>query len=207
MQRGWSMYNKEEKLRIDDLRLDQVRTILLAIPADKMPNWYACQEGDLRWQLITEIADFYEDVRAAKGESFLPAAKEETTTDVEGTAKPAPQRRPLFEDPPKEMTGEHTLAMEEVHTKERRTARRYVRNLLFRVEHGGESFESETVDISMSGLSLKAALPPGLTKTFRAELCLNGSAVKVLVSKVSETKLKLMEAEAWHVIRQWIVNW
>ena len=97
--------------------------------------------------------------------------------------------------------------MENVHTKERRSARRYARKLVFRVFLGSKKFESRTLDISMGGLSLADPLPQGLGKTFRAELSFNGSDMQIVCSRVSDTQLKLVEAEAWDVLRQWIANW
>jgi hypothetical protein len=207
MQKPWSLYNKEEKLRIDDLKPEHVRIILLAIPTSRMPDWYACQEGDLHWQPISAIPEFYEDVRQIKGKG-AEEAPPPPRQDPLATPPQAP-RRPLFEDAPEEMLRtEPTLQMEQLSTKERRTARRYTRALNFRINGGaGKIFDCETVDVSMSGLSLERDLPEWVPKSFRAELSLNKTQVKIKCVKVSDTKLKLVDADAWDVIRQWIVNW
>jgi hypothetical protein len=199
MQKCWSLYNKEEKLRIDDLRADQVKTILLAIPTSRMGDWYACSEGDLHWQSLSDIPEFYEDAKAIRGES-LPPAKKTPARDGKVAG-----RRPLFEDVRDEQ--DTTLQVESVQTKERRTARRYVRNLKFQLIHGGKKFECATQDVSMSGISLKNKLPAGVPKTFRAKLSLQGSNVLILAHKVTDTTIKIAEADAWDVLRSWIANW
>lgn len=204
MEKPWSLYNKEEKLRIDDLKSEHVRIILLAIPTARMTDWYACQEGDLHWQPIGAIPEFYEDVRQIKGKGALPEP------EAEAQEKPTPQsppRRPLFEDSPEDLRTDPTLQVDTASTKERRTARRYPRKLMFKVLQGGKSFQSATVDVSMSGLSIEQQLPNWVPKTFHAELQLNKTNIRVLCSRVSESKLKIMESESWDVIRQWIVNW
>ncbi len=220
MQKIWSLYNKSEKLRIDALTADQVRTILLAISSSKMLDWYACREGDMQWQRIKDFPEFYEDVHAAKGDSFVPAdddtepTKTKTKTDVKSkkpsgppaTAAQKSKRRPLFEDAPAGKT-EATLQMEAVQTKERRSARRFPRRLVFRAASSSKTFESQTVDISMSGLSLKEKPPSWLNQTFRAELVFSGVKLKILCSKVEDNKLKIVEAEAWDILRLWIANW
>lgn len=200
MRKCWSLYNKEEKLRIDDLRIDQVKTILLAIPTAKIGEWYACQEGDLHWQSLSDVPDFHEEAVAIKGKD--PILKL-TGTDGSAPARQPSPRRPLFEDV--DMAG-GTLEIEAVQTKERRTARRYVRNLKFKIG-GDKKFSCATADISMSGVSLKDKLPPGLGKNFKAELSLEGSKIKVLCSKVSDTTVKILECDGWDVLRNWIVNW
>lgn len=210
MHKCWSLFNKEDKLRIDDLSVEQVRTILLAIPTSRMRDWFACREGEVHWQALVDISDFYEDVRAAKGNSYLAEEKEEAPPLAKAVGAPAAKapsaRRPLFEDAPDAQT-EATLQMESVNTKERRSARRYARRLVFRVFLGSKKFEAQTVDISMGGLSLADPLPQGLGKNFRAELSFNGVDMQIVCSRVTETQLKLLEAEAWDVLRQWIANW
>lgn len=204
MEKPWSLYNKEEKLRIDDLKSEHVRIILLAIPTAQMTNWYACQEGDLRWQAVGDIPEFYEDVRQIKGTGALPPPKEETEESPQRKEDP---RRPLFEDSPDDSPSNPTLQVDFNSTKERRTARRYPRKLMFKVLQGGKSFQSETVDVSMSGLSIEQQLPNWIPKTFHAELELNKTNIRVLCTRVNESKLKIMESDSWDVIRKWIVNW
>ncbi|MGZ3722097.1 MAG: hypothetical protein ACXVA9_04145 [Bdellovibrionales bacterium] len=206
MHKCWSLYNKEEKLRIDDLRIDQVRTILLAIPSKKLGEWYACREGDLHWQSLADVPDFYEDAIVSKGADVpvLSPSQPERRSSPPSATKASPPRRPLFEEGSDEL--ETTLQVESVPTKERRTARRYVRNLTFKLA-GAQKFECATADVSMSGVSLKEKLPGGTPKSFRAELSMNGTTVRILVNKVSDTTIKILEADAWDVLRNWIVNW
>ena len=201
MQKPWSIYNKVEKLRVDDLKPEQVKLILLTIPTAKMGDWYACQEGDIHWQPMSAIPDFYEDVRMLKGGSSEQAAPE-----VKNTNSP---RRPLFEDAPDEhaLKTDPALIIDLKETKERRSARRYNRNLIFKVIDGGKSFQSETSDISMSGVSLKDQLPEWVPKKFKAVLSSNKNNIQITCSRVDNNKLKLIDSESWDVIRQWLVNW
>lgn len=206
MQRPWSLYNKEEKLRIDDLKPEHVRIILLAIPTVRMTDWYACQEGDVHWHPISSIPEFYEDVRQIKGKSAdtpVAAKPDPLATPVQ------PPRRPLFEEAPEEMLKtDPTLQVENLNTRERRTARRYNRILNFKINDGvGKIFECETVDVSMNGIALERDLPDWVTKNFQAELSLHGRSVKIKCSKVSTAKMKLVDADGWDVLRKWIVNW
>lgn len=202
MEQPWSLYNKIEKLRIDDLKTEQVRIILLAIPTARMVEWYACREGDLHWHAITELPEFYEDVRAIKGVSVTEPAKQRRATDVKA------QRRPLFEEAPAELlVTDPQLSVVSTQTKERRSARRYARELQFEVSGDGQTFATNTTDISMNGISLNGELPAWVPKNFRARLGHNGAFIQILCSRVSGSKIKLKEAESWDMIRQWIVNW
>lgn len=210
MRRPWSIYNRIEKLRVDDLSPEQVKLILLAIPTTKMQEWYACQEGDLHWKPISDIPEFYEDVRRLKHATLTDEeAKALGTFQPPTPASPKVEnkRRPLFEDPPADLKTDPALMVDTSQTTERRTARRYPRKLMFKVIQGGQSFQSETEDISMSGVSLTQNMPAWVPKTFRAELASDRGNVRVLCTRVDDNKLKLMDADSWDIIRQWIVNW
>lgn len=207
MDQRWSMYNKVEKLRIDGLGTEQVRTILLAIPTRRMVQWYACREGDMQWRPLHEITEFYEDVRVLKG------SNEETTREhkVEKPQSPPlvhvePQRRPLFEEAPEDLEEDDDLVVMTSNVKERRNTRRFFRQLEFEVKSGDQVFSSETYDISVNGLSIKEPLPKWVSKTFRAELKHSGSSVQILCTRVSDNKLQLVDADSWDKIRQWIVK-
>ncbi|MGE4130061.1 MAG: PilZ domain-containing protein [Bdellovibrionales bacterium] len=198
MKGTWSLFNKVERLRIDDLRTAQVKIILLAIPTRKMKDWVACRSGEIHWRSLRDIAEFCDDVQAIKGEATVmrPAA---------GEAKSA--RRPLFEDPPLEMESAPTLMVEKQTVKERRSARRYNRQLEFAIQIGENAFSCETVDLSMNGLSLAEDLPDWVPPIFRAHLAHNEQVSKIRCERVNSIQLKILEAESWDLIRRWLVNW
>ncbi len=219
MQKPWSLYNKEDKLRVDDLTSEQVRIVLLATASKRMSHWYACQEGDVHWQPVDAIPEFYEDVRQIKGKPGDDDDRDkEVSVDEPSIKLSAPaaaeappvtkavQRRPLFEEAPAEATSP-TLQVDNARTKERRTARRYPRRLGFRIVLDDQTFNCETVDISMAGLSLEADLPAWVPRTFAAELSMNKYSIKIMCTKVGDRKLKLKDSSSWDVIRAWIVNW
>ncbi|HMN70143.1 MAG TPA: PilZ domain-containing protein, partial [Bdellovibrionales bacterium] len=160
-----------------------------------------CQEGDLRWQPIGAIAEFYEDVRQLKGRHKESPPLQETPVQ-----EPAP-RRPLFEDAPGDPT-HTTLVVEKSTTSERRTARRYDRSFHFRVRAGeGKYFATRTSDVSMTGLSLQDSLPTWIQKKFRAELAHNQGSIEIICERISDTQLKIEETANWEALRAWIVSW
>lgn len=215
MERSWSLYNKVEKLRVDDLKPDQVRTILLAIPASQIQNWYACQEGDLHWVPLNSVSEFYRDLHGSQDQTVThfnaPRAVGEdfsSTSEVAINTVPVQKtnhRRPLFEDAPEAVRTDPSLEVTAIHTSERRLARRYPRAIGFKVVQGTHVFQTKTVDISMGGMSIEATVPGWLPRTFQAELSLNGARVMVVCKRVSQSQLRLMDAESWDVIRQWIM--
>lgn len=196
----WSMYNKVEKLRIDDLKTEHVRIILLAVPSRRMADWYACREGDMQWSAISEIPEFYEDVRVLKG---LPEESPPPKPATPPARKVDPPRRPLFEEAPSDPTAPIDMATTRV--QERRSARRFPRGLQFALKQGG--FTCTTRDVSIGGLSLSEPLPKTAGRTFRCTLAHEGTVVDLTCERVTDTKLKVLECESWDVIRKWIVNW
>lgn len=203
MEQLWSLYNKDEKLRIDDLKTEHVRVILLAIPTRRMGEWFACRQGDAHWQAIGDIPEFYEDVRALKG--VLPAAAGDGLELPSQMKKVA--RRPMFEEAPPDFQTNSGLNIITKRTRERRTRRRYSRELQFRVRQSDKEFTCATRDISVGGMSLREPMPKWIPKTFRATLSSHGEKAKVLCERVSETKLKILDSESWELIRKWIVSW
>jgi hypothetical protein len=215
MQALWSLYNKEDKLRIDDLTPEQVKTILLAIPTSRMKDWFACRGGEVHWHAISEIPEFYEDVRALRGvtqaglkEAASPSSDSTVPTAPPAPAKPATPHRPLFEEHANATMP--TLAVDNVQSKERRSARRYQCRLDFKVIQGGKAFNSETADVSMTGMALKESLPTWIPKTFRAQVSHNGQVLSIVAARVEKAganRLRILEAENWEILRRWIVNW
>lgn len=184
MERPWSLYNKVDKLQIDDLTVAEIKTIMLSISAARLPEWYTCQAGDPHWRPLSSVSF-----------STLP------------TAASPESRRPMFEDAPTDLSKESTLAIESVATEERRSARRYKRQVLFAIDLSPtQSFKCETHDISMNGASLKQPFPDWVPKTFRAKMQLGPDKVRVHCKRIGENQLKILEAEPWEIIRQWIVN-
>lgn len=215
MERSWSLYNKVEKLRVDDLKSDQVRTILLAIPASQLANWYACQEGDLHWVPLRQVSEFYIDLPTLQHEDIAvfvePRMPQAAGHDIRSDAARAvthsktKSRRPLFEDPPEDLISNPSLEIVKAETNERRSARRYSLQLLFRVSLEGQVFETNTVDISLGGLSVKDNIPTWIPRTFRAELSSQRGSINIVCKKVSSNQIRLMESDSWDLLRQWLV--
>lgn len=213
MERPWSLYNKAEKLRIDDLRPEQVRTILLSIPASQIQNWYACQEGDLQWAPLRSVSEFYRDLHGSQDQTITDVSVQRAAGDDLSDSIPANTasvaktniRRPLFEDPPEGLQSDPTLEITKAQTNERRLARRYPRKLDFKATHEDKVFTTRTLDISMGGMSLETIVPDWLPRTFRAELSLNDSRVRIVCKRINANQLRLMEAGSWDLIRQWLV--
>lgn len=206
----WSLYNSVDKIQIDDLKTEQVRIVLLSIPTVRMKDWMICKKGDVHWQSLLQVPEFFEDVRDLKGD----------TQGIELEASPAkkapapPSRRPLFEDI--NLDSEDTLSlMDETQSfaevKERRTARRYVKTLELVIKTSGINFQTETVDVSMSGLSVKDTLPENLKKQFPATLSYKGYHLKVVLERVEDdptgSKLKIHDVDQWDTLRSWVVGW
>lgn len=207
----WSLYNSVDKIQIDDLKTEQVRIVLLSIPTVRMRDWMICKKGEIHWQSILSVPEFHEDVRDIKGDTQNLSSEH---YQPQGKSSPAPpQRRPLFEDI--DLDSEETLSVmgseEKFDVKERRSARRHNKRLKFSVIQGGKTFETETLDVSMSGMSLEDALPEWTKKQFPATVSLQGHHLKLVVSRVAEDKdgkkLQILEAEHWDLLRSWVVGW
>ena len=174
----WSLYNKAEKLRVDDLTLEQVKIVLLGISSRQMSDWYTCQEGQLNWEQLSAMEEI--------------------------TAKSAPPRKVIEEFESQKTDATVHIDLSDI--QERRTARRYARRLHFECVIDHQKFTCETVDVSMNGLSLSRSLPQWVPKHFKAELALNNHTAKINCERVSAKKLKLTGTDNWDLIRQWIVN-
>lgn len=214
MERTWSLYNRVEDLRVDDLRPDQVRTIMLAIPPSQLSNWYACQEGDLQWVALESVSEFYMDAMANRQKS-TPLAKaagdDSGTPDFNGVILPVSrsktnQRRPLFEDMPENVEAPDFEVKNEEDREERRTSVRYPRKIAVSAVVGTNTFSTHSENVSMGGMKTVHPIPDWLPRTFKAQLSLNGQTVNVYCKKIGAQQVRLMDADSWEIIRQWLVN-
>jgi hypothetical protein len=204
----WSLFNKEEKLRIDDLSIEQIRTILLTITPGKIQEWFAWRDGDMSWQNIAEIPEFYEAARVEKSVARNPSINKVDTVGRRRLFEAPPTTEPEEPEEEEEVKLETGLGLQNVKVKERRSARRYTRSLIFYVKLPvGGVFESGTSDISTTGISLMNELPVVLTKSFPAELRLYERTVQLVCSRVNERSVKILEVSNWEIFRQWLVNW
>lgn len=198
----WSLYNREEKLRIDDLSIKQVKVILLAISSRRLADWYACQRGQIGWLPLTQVKEFRQEVEEIR----TPTEPMQMAAGAEPGGGPAP-RRPAFElhvvDDSKSVP---TLVVDAKSIKERRNARRYARHLKFACAVEDQLFTCETNDVSMTGFSLTEELPHWVPKVFKAELSLNNHSTSILCERVSDKKIKIASADNWDLLRRWIVN-
>lgn len=206
----WSLYNSVDKIQIDDLKTEQVRIVLLSIPTTRVKDWMICKKGDLHWQSILSVPEFHEDVRDLRGDTQNLSS--DHLEPKSKTPSAPPHRRPMFEDI--DIDSEETLSVmggDEMHVKERRSARRYHKKLKFSVIQGGRSFETETLDVSMSGMSLEESLPEWTKKKFPATVSFNGHHLKLIVERVAEdhggNKIQIVDADHWDVLRSWVVGW
>lgn len=206
----WSLYNSVDKIQIDDLKTEQVRIVLLSIPTVRMKDWMICKKGDVHWQSLLQAPEFFEDVRDLKGDTE--GIDFEAPSNKKAPAPPS--RRPLFEDI--NLESEDTLSLMDenqsfAEVKERRTARRYVKTLELLIKSDGESFQTKTVDVSMSGLSVKDPIPSNLKKQFPAEISFKGHKLKVVLERVEDdqsgSKLKIKDVDQWDTLRSWVVGW
>lgn len=204
----WSLYNSVDKIQIDDLKTEQVRIVLLSIPTTRIKDWMICKKGELHWQSILSVPEFHDDVRDLRGDTQT--LSQEHLQPKGKSSAPPPNRRPMFEDI--DLDSEETLSVmgsgDELDVKERRSARRYQKKLKFSVVQGGKSFETETIDISMSGMSLEESLPQWAQRQFSATVSFNGHQVKLVVQRVLEdkggNKLKILDADHWEALRSWV---
>ncbi|HAG91208.1 MAG TPA: hypothetical protein DCL41_05020 [Bdellovibrionales bacterium] len=208
----WSLYNTVEKIQIDDLKTEQVKIVLLSIPTSRMKDWVVLKKGTVNWQPLAVHPEFYDDVNDLRGQVELNVPADPTKISQENKKPAPPDRRPLFEDV--DLDAEQTLSIMDAgnySVKERRSARRQNRSLKFEVIHGGKHFETETKDISMSGMSLKDPLPEWLTKEFPAKLHLGNQVIDIRAIRArkgkSDTALVIVEANPWALLRTWVVGW
>ena len=197
MELSWSLYNKIERLRVENLSTAQVRTILLSIPTRRLDQWYACASDQLRWLPLADHATFFEDVRVFRGA--------EAAGHLQIARAPAPLK--LVGAPPEapaEWIEGSDFDLSTLALSERRAARRVSRRCEFVVAGGPGEFRSLTKDLSFGGLSIETALPAWVPKTFRATLSTAGKTAEILCTRVSDSNFQIVESDSWPVLHSWL---
>ena len=211
----WSLYNSVDKIQIDDLKSEQVRIVLLSIPTVRMKDWMICKKGELHWQSLLQAPEFFDDVRDLKGDTENISLNDLSTQSRPDKFKSQapPTRRPLFDDI--NLEAEQTLSLMDqgsnIEVKERRSARRHNKVLGVEISGQAEVFETQTQDVSMSGMNFKDPLPDWVKKKFSISLSFKGRSMKVLCERIdgdsSQTKARILEVEHWEVLKDWVVGW
>ncbi|NCN41970.1 PilZ domain-containing protein [bacterium] len=209
----WSLYNKSDKIQIDDLKTEQVKVVLLSISSMKMKDWEICKKGTVHWQPLALHPDFYEEVENLKGSSMGPTSSESASTPpYQNAPSSGESKSSLFDEI--DLDSEETLSLMDgahVDVEERRSARRHHRILKFEIIQGEKRFETETKDISMSGMKLKEPLPDWIKSEFRAQVSLNDQVVDLRVARLSkdkkDTSVKILDASTWGLLKSWVIGW
>lgn len=211
----WSLYNEEEKLRIDDLTAQQVKIIMLAISSRRMQEWYACPQGKMAWLPLAEVEEFHQNsIETETVEVPLQKASGGGYSAPVNTSRPEPKPTPTKSKPKLaavetveiDNRSSPTLMVDLTQTKERRSARRYARKWRFKCTINDQIFTCETVDVSVTGIKINTALPQWVPKVFKAEITLGMYSIEILCERVSSKKIKISGTENLDLLRRWIVN-
>lgn len=199
----WSLYHRDEKNQIDDLRTDQVEAVWAAIPVSHRSGWLIWREGFKTWKPFEEFPIMLEDLRK---------------TDVSRGFQPPVPPTKAIEDQEREIESllDHELNFtltqrNHAHSESRRQGR-YDGKFHVRIRVAENAFETQTANISMEGMLLQSPLPNWVPKYFTVELSLDGATIPLLCSSVKVDKgvprvrVRIESNDNCEVLRRWLVT-
>jgi hypothetical protein len=173
----WSLFHTVEKNQLDDLRTSQVEAVFAAIPKAQRKEWLIWKDGFAKWKPFDEFPDLLMGLRQAP--------------QPEVTPPPAPPKEEQQAKGERELTDEWSileneaeLSLESRLAAQARVTPRYRQRFEFRAKVAGQVFQSHTVNISITGMQLAAALPENAPRYLQVELRLGTHAIPLLCSVV-----------------------
>lgn len=208
----WSLFHRNEKRQIDDLKTDAIETIHEVIPVKDRDDWLVWREGFATWKPLADFPNLLASLRkggmmnAPSQPAPAPAQKDVPTRLAEpaersAAAAPAantvstPAAKPAA-SPTKETTVQDRLARQgslesEVDfdllaETEALGARddRYRKKWQIRIITDGKPIVLTTIDVSSRGFSLKETLPKGLPQYFNVEAVAGNIVVPLICSEI-----------------------
>lgn len=210
----WSLYNMEERHRVDDLPLSHLLIILSAIPPARLDDWVAWRPGAKDWQTLEtypELSETLETLRHLYEHTgpFPMDRPDQTPLYSETVSRQQESSTQINLEPDEnENSSELELELNFDRDADRRTARRFKTDLLVEVKAGKNRFVSHTVDISMKGMRIRDALPEWVPLQFQATLYKEGHSINLLCRRVQRTttQARIEAVQSPGALRQWLMK-
>ncbi len=201
----WSLYITFEGLTLESLDLSQVLAVVKSLDESSRQAWLVKRPYETQWRRLDDMPEIYEHVSGqisrfqgqvlpkAVGESYAPNIETPLVIDWSDS-----DLRTLSTMKPHESTG-----------SERRGARRFTQELTVRIVGSTQVFESHTVNISMTGLSLADPLPDWIPRRFSAYLLRNGQAIPFFGTQLSSgnsKRIRVTHVELKNLWRKWVLG-
>ena len=196
----WSLFQQPDEHRVDLLSLDEVKLILKSIPASRMNLWLARDQEASEWKSLYEFAELGLPPRSAAGPSVAPQIKSTGAASTMKLNEMATEDHEFFDD--------FTLEIDHAAVEDRRSSRRYNKAYSVLLEGGDQDFQTQTVDISLSGLYIEDPIPSWAGNVFELRLTREGEHLFILCSRVKigkGNKLIIEKISAPDLLRQWLL--
>lgn len=197
----WSLFNRDEKNQLDDLRTDQVEAIWAAVAKGQRPQWMIWREGFKTWKPFEDFPLLLEDLRKA-------------SAAVPHPLPPEPPKK--IEDQEREIEAMLDNEFKLTTTKrnpslaDNRKQGRYEGKFKVRVRAGEHVFRTYTANISIEGMLLQRPLPSWVPKYFTLELSLDDSTIPLLCSAAKgsgrdRSRVRIESNDNCEILRRWMV--
>ena len=202
----WSLYNLSTQRQIDGLTFTQARGFLDSLEPGQNDEWQAWHEGLSEWKPITHFTEL--DSKTQHQARQAPPHPPKVAHKITGheNFSPVLEYREDADDTP--------ISLEDKGYTDNRLNRRFLQTYKVQVPYLGSVLSTETLDISLGGMSLKQDLPPQMTATFTATLIhTNGAVVKIPCTLILErdgnhrNRVKFhLTADNESIIRTWLLS-
>ncbi len=181
----WSLFHKNEKRQVDDLRTDAIEVVYEVIPLKDRADWLVWREGFRNWKPLDEFPQLILSLREAgqmnapsiPAPAPAPIQKTEVfETRVATTVQDRLARQGSLNDSVElGIVDDSDLADRD---------NRYVKKWELRILTGGKPVINQTVDISNRGMNLRDPVPKGLARYFNVELVVADLSIPLMCSEI-----------------------
>lgn len=201
----WSLLHIESKTQIDALTFPQASLLVTTFGESELANWAAWYEGLAEWQAVEDLLHVLQVEGKGKHAAVAPKPPQFT-----GTLSSAHTNSGAGLPPASMSEAMATITGVGALTPDARLSKRFLKKYKAFIQTKLRMHESQTVDLSLTGLQIADSLPAGSDGPFEVTLVNHaGEALQLICSVISDelrTRLKIVRAAKLDQLHNWLLN-
>lgn len=183
----WSLFNRSRHVQIDGLTFSQVSLLAYTFRQEQFDDWLAWHEEATEWHPLIEYRNTLDPL----------------AYDYLFREHPQPPRK--IKLPVTESNAVETIE----YVESKRLAKRFRRKFSVFIRANGKIIQTETIDISLSGLQVRQPLPENFGKVEMTLVPRQGLSLELIGEVIDDEKrnrLKIVRVSNIGTLRDWLTG-
>lgn len=211
--KSYYLFDRVYQHKVEELNWEEVRLIARSIAPKLMTNWYYKTSQDSQWKPLLEHPEFAlpsldEDMNTI--DVFKPVQHTHHESEQSSPTVPSPglqDRIRVLEDDSEMESNMIPLETRADDSSHGYKARRYNREYKAVTKSGSKSFETKTLNVSVSGLLLEDEIPSWVRNPFKIELYRDEESVLLLCRTLPKDRRRIQIEQAYQpeIFKGWLI--